>query len=220
MSDITRPIEPFELTQGFGDNPANYAQFGLKGHNGWDLKTVFLDTPQGRRFILSSWNSKFYGKGNEGNGGYGLYFEVIVELKNTWKLTFAHCLSIENFIEKKEGETMGISDSTGNVTGPHLHLTTKKGKLVNGIFQSDNYNNGYFGAIEPQEFFNELRAVKYPNNPVPTDPRTFLGLSKEYWLQVEKDRKDLMVQVGDLNEKLKTVRENTKNEIIEKIKNI
>jgi len=43
MSDITRLIEPFELNHGFGENPANYVRFGLKGHNGWDLKTKFPD---------------------------------------------------------------------------------------------------------------------------------------------------------------------------------
>jgi hypothetical protein len=160
MADITRPIEPFELTQGFGENPADYARFGLKGHNGWDLRTKFPDTPNGFRNILSSWISKFYTQGNEGNDGFGLYFEVIVQLYNTYKLTFAHCQSVEIFQSKNEGETMAISDNTGNSTGSHLHLTIKKGSLVNGKFNSDDYNNGYFGAIEPQLFFDELRKYK------------------------------------------------------------
>lgn len=160
MSDITRPIEPFELNQGFGENPANYARFGLKGHNGWDLKTKFPDTPQGFRNILSSWPSKFYAQGNEGNDGFGLYFEVIIQLYNTYKLTYAHCKSIESFENKNEGDAMAISDNTGNSTGSHLHLTVKRGQLSNGKFSSDNYSNGYFGAINPQEFFDELRKYK------------------------------------------------------------
>lgn len=160
MADITRPIEPFELNQGFGENPADYARFGLKGHNGWDLKTKFPDTPQGFRNILSSWASKFYAQGNEGNDGFGLYFEVIVQLYNTYKLTYAHCKSIESFESKNEGDTLAISDNTGNSTGSHLHLTVKRGQLQNGKFVSDNYNNGYFGAINPQEFFDELRKYK------------------------------------------------------------
>lgn len=160
MADITRPIEPFELNQGFGENPADYARFGLKGHNGWDLKTKFPDTPQGFRNILSSWASKFYAQGNEGNDGFGLYFEVIVQLYNTYKLTYAHCKSIESFENKNEGDTLAISDNTGNSTGSHLHLTVKRGQLQNGKFVSDNYNNGYFGAINPQEFFDELRKYK------------------------------------------------------------
>lgn len=160
MSDIVRPIEPFELTQLFGVNPADYAKFGLAGHNGWDFRTKWPDTPKGQRYILASWLSQFYGKGNEGTGGYGLYFETIIKLQNTYKLTFAHCLSIEAFIQRNEGEHMAISDNTGNSTGSHLHLTVKRGNLVGGKFINDNQNNGYFGAINPQEFFDELRKIK------------------------------------------------------------
>lgn len=162
MSDIIRPIEPFELTQGFGENPSNYKRFGLAGHNGWDLRTKYPDTPQGHRNIFASFYSKLFKVGDEGNDGFGKYFEVTVKLNSTWKLTYAHCLSIESFTTKNEGEVMAISDSTGNSTGSHLHLTVKKGVLSGGAFVSDNYNNGYFGAVNPQEFFDELR--EYKNN--------------------------------------------------------
>lgn len=167
-SDIWRPIEPFQLTQGFGENPDAYKRFGLAGHNGWDLKTKYPDTPNGHRSIFASWLSKFYKSGNEGNDGFGLYFEVIVELFNTYKLTYAHCDSFEHFVEKKEGISMGISDNTGNSSGPHLHLTVKRGSIINNMFQSENYNNGYFGAINPQIFFDELREYikKYGRNPI------------------------------------------------------
>lgn len=171
MADIIRPIEPFELTQGFGENPQDYARFGLKGHNGWDLRTKYPDTPQGHRFILASWLSNFYATGDEGNDGFGKYFEVIVTLNNTWKLTYGHCLAIDSFTTKNEGESMGISDNTGNSTGDHLHLTAKKGTLSNGKFQSFDPNNGYFGAVNPQGFFDELRAFKQNNSSVaPTTP--------------------------------------------------
>lgn len=164
---VIYPIQPKELTQGFGENPAAYARFGLKGHNGWDFKTKFSDTPLGKRYIFASHLSKFYTKGNQGNDGFGLYFDVLVQLKSLWKLTYAHCASIETFTEKKPGEQMAISDNTGNSTGAHLHLTTKKGKLVNGVFQADNNDNGYFGAVDPQLFFTELDQF---TNSQPTAP--------------------------------------------------
>lgn len=162
MADIVRPIEPFELTQGFGENPASYAKFGLKGHNGWDLRTKYPDTPQGHRNIMASWLMKYYRRGTDPTG-YGEFFETVCQLKSIWKLTYAHCLTIENFDTKNEGENMAISDNTGNSTGSHLHLTVKRIKIVNGQHEVQDYNNGYFGAVNPQEYFDELRAYKKAN---------------------------------------------------------
>lgn len=189
MSDIIRPIEPFELTQGFGENPASYARFGLDGHNGWDFRTKFSDTPKGQRDIMASWLMEFYRQGDEGNDGYGKYFETVCRLQSTWKLTFAHCHSIQSFSKKSEGETMAISDSTGNViprgeAGAHLHFTVKKILIVNGVHQVQNYNNGFFGAVDPQEFFDDLRAYKKAHGkPVETgglmvqvDDKTFANM--------------------------------------------
>jgi hypothetical protein len=160
MADIQRPIEPFQLTQEFGVNKANYARFGLDGHNGWDFKTKFPDTPDGHRAILASFPSTLYVVGNEGNDGYGKYFDVIVQLKKTWKLTYAHCHSIRDFHTVAESEQMAISNNTGNSTGAHLHLTVKEGTLKDGKFISNNPNNGFKGAVNPQLFFDELREFK------------------------------------------------------------
>ncbi len=193
MTDIVRPIEPFELTQLFGVNPDSYRRFGLAGHNGWDLRTKFSDTPQGHRNILASWFSEFYSRGDEGNDGFGKYFEVIVKLKSTWKLTYAHCLSIESFSKKNEGEIMAISNSTGNSTGDHLHITVKRGSLNNGKFVSENYNNGYFGAVNPQEFFDELREFKKTAATQPTSPQitTQTKIPQVYDWEVQKIRSEI-----------------------------
>lgn len=156
MADIIRPIEPFQLTQGFGENPASYAKFGLAGHNGWDLRTKHPDTPDGKRDILASWLMEFYRRGSDPTG-YGIFFETICRLKRTWKLTFGHCDHVLDFKTKRAGETMAISDNTGNSTGSHLHLTVKPIRIENGQHINLEQNNGYFGAINPQEFFDELR---------------------------------------------------------------
>lgn len=180
MADITRPIEPFDLTQIFGVNPKTYAQFGLNGHNGWDFKTKFPDTPEGFRNIWASWLSQFYRKGHD-RKGYGHFFEVIIRLKSTWKLTYAHCKSIETFAMKNEGESMAISDNTGFSTGSHLHLTTKRIKMVGGKVQVLDHGNGYFGAVNPQEFFDEVREAKHHVKPEPSmDPLNYVPTKKDY----------------------------------------
>ncbi len=160
MADITRPIEPFELTQGFGENPDDYKRFGLAGHNGWDFRTRFDDTPNGERDILCSWRMELYKLGDEGKDGYGKFFETVCQLYSTWKLTFGHCKAIQTFNTRFEKESMATSDNTGNSTGPHLHFTVKRIKVIDGQHQVLDYNNGYFGAVDPQEFFDELRKFK------------------------------------------------------------
>jgi len=198
MVDITRPIEPFELTQGFGENPSSYVRFGLKGHNGWDFKTKWPDTPKGNRYIMASWVVDFYKQGNEGNDGYGLFFETVCQLYSTWKLTYAHCASVEPFTRTTESQAMGVSDNTGNSTGAHLHLTVKRIKIVNGKHEVQDYGNGYFGAINPQEFFDELRKFKATGK----DPKPVDGLL----MQIEKE----------LFEKLVT-KSTTRDEIVKQL---
>lgn len=180
MADIVRPIEPFYLTQGFGDNPASYAKFGLAGHNGWDLRTKWTEeyrddarkiiikaTPTGKRPILASCYIQHYRTASD-PGGYGNFFEGVTQLYSTWKLTFAHCSEIYKWKQKNEGEHMAISGSTGNSTADHLHLTVKRIKIVDGVHQVLGYSNGYFGAVNPQLFFDELRQWLKEKGEVPT----------------------------------------------------
>lgn len=223
MADITRPIEPFELTQGFGNkliiNGVDiYAKYGLAGHNGWDLRTKFPDTPQGRRVILSSWLSKHYKTADEGAIGYGKYFEVIVKLENLWKLTYGHCQSIETFQEKKEMESMAISDTTGNSTGDHVHLTVKRGFMDGTAFKHYDQTNGFFGAVSPQIFFDELRRVKKSSiiEDVITDStkipqidgmevqkiKSLLADLNKNNEDLKRDNRELQTQINNLNGKI------------------
>src|SRR3990167_5371768 len=174
--NVTLPIDPFNLTQEFGINAEIYKKFGLAGHNGWDVRTIYPDTPGGRRFILAPQKVQFYKQAID-PPGYGNYFEVITKAKSIWKHTFAHCASIEAFLEKEQGDHMAISDSTGNVTGPHLHWTVKRIKIVNGAHEVQNYNNGFFGAVNPQEYLDEVRSYN-GSQPMPT---TDLTISKEQY---------------------------------------
>lgn len=120
----------YRLTQGFGENPAIYAQFGLKGHNGidWGLPsgTPVLAMESGTARVL------------EDLAGYGHYIEVT----GRYKIAYAHLQKALIFSGPvNEGQAIGISDNSGFSTAPHLHITVKP--------IPQNNNNGYFGATDP-----------------------------------------------------------------------
>lgn len=130
----TRP----RISQDFGENPAMYAQFGLNGHNGLDLAV-----PVGTQLFAPI--EGMVSIGNDGNGGYGKYIEII---KDNLKVILGHLSEFD----VKDGqyvymcEKVGLSGNTGFSTGPHLHLgmkNMKDGKVL-------NYDNGFKGAINPR----------------------------------------------------------------------
>lgn len=201
-SDIYRVIEPFNLTQGFGDNPAAYKKFGLAGHNGWDHRTkvteditlangrVVKATPNGKRDLIATWFLNLYKIGFDPDG-YGTYFEVLVQLYSTWKITYGHCTSVHSWQVRSEGDAMATSGSTGNSTGDHVHETVKRIKIVNGTHEVQNYNNGYFGAVNPQEFYNELRKWKIEKGTTPS-PVPVEGGSMDMYQGFDLDNKPSM----------------------------
>ena len=130
----------FRLTQKFGENPAMYAQFGMKGHNGLDYglptKTQ-VTAPHDGKVIETAFDA----------GGYGNY----IKIENTKEgSVLAHLASFQVKVGDtvSEGQPIGLSDNTGNSTGPHLHW---------GYYLFPrNRQNGYAG------FINQLPLIATP----------------------------------------------------------
>ena len=135
----------FRLTQGFGENPAAYAKFGLKGHNGLDygLPTATqVIAPHGGKIIEAT----------NDPGGYGLYIKIEDAAQGS---VLAHLQSFQVKVGDmvNEGQPIGLSDNTGNSTGPHLHWGYYK--------QPRNRQNGYAGFIDQLPL---LTTAPAPNN--------------------------------------------------------
>jgi hypothetical protein len=120
------------ITQRFGENPADYARFKLKGHNGVDYG-VPMNTP-----IYSACNGVVLTVSDDVQG-YGQYIKVAA---GNYYVIYGHlsCILVKVGENVTTGQVIARSGSTGNSTGPHLHFEIRQAGLE---------GNGYFGAVDP-----------------------------------------------------------------------
>jgi murein DD-endopeptidase MepM/ murein hydrolase activator NlpD len=132
------------LTQRFGENLNDYAQFGMKGHNGADWAA-----PKGTPVRAVHDGRVEFGDDPK---GYGKFARLYFDLEFTWDCIYGHFDRYEGVNRKvKAGDVVGYVDSTGFSTGHHLHFGIRKIKQGTVV----DYNNGYFGYIDPLPFFKE-----------------------------------------------------------------
>ncbi len=127
------------VTQGFGQSPEVYSQFGLAGHNGIDFGVDIGTT-------VYAPNDGVATVKDDGTKGYGLH--VIIKSDRRFSL-LAHLseVSVQNGQNISQGDPVGKSGMTGFSTAPHLHWTFKL--LSNGVVL--HKDNGYEGAIDVTE---------------------------------------------------------------------
>ena len=128
------------ITQGFGQNPDVYSQFGYDGHNGIDFGvdegTLVYAPHDGTAKVV-----------DDGSNGYGLY--VILEDANRLSLLGHLSESLVSDGQRVyQGDPIAKSGNSGFSTNPHLHWTYKI--LNNFIVQ--NEGNGYDGAVDVTEY--------------------------------------------------------------------
>lgn len=136
-----QPLNLTELlsfkSQGFGENPAIYAQFNLAGHNGLDW-----GCPQGTHVYAA--HDGIAVQGSDSSGGVGITVNGL-----ECKTVYWHLSKIMKTGDVKAGDLIGLSGNTGFSTGPHLHfglkLTDTNGKVL-------NRNNGFDGAVDPSPY--------------------------------------------------------------------
>lgn len=191
MKRLTFPLRraPY-VTQEFGENPDYYKRFSvdgvpLKGHNGIDFRAE-LGTE-----VVASDSGFAQEVVDQGTKGYGKYIKIIHEWGET---VYAHLNSfkIKQGEQVTKGQTIGLSGSTGNSTGPHLHY----GVRVNPYNRKDGwggYTNpspllfeGESGDSLPQWLINFLSEKQIPLGRAESAVRQWAGDSSE--LNAEKDK--------------------------------
>ena len=144
------PGVDYRITQGFDERPEVYKQFGLHGHNGFDLAPAVAGTPGVTVYAPHDGMAYQY---NELDTGFGKYVEIVFTsaLLGGRKSVLAH---LQDFLVKKfqvvrQGDPIGIMGSTGFSSGIHLHWGYKK---LNTAGVTIDRNNGWKGAIDVSQY--------------------------------------------------------------------
>jgi len=115
---------PAIITQLYGRNPQWYLPFGLKGHEGLDLRAV-----SGSTIRAGAAGTVHRVETNPDSNNYGIHVRITsVHPEGTFKHVYAHLLEalVREGDEVVAGQPIGRADDTGNSRGSHLHLTLKR----------------------------------------------------------------------------------------------
>lgn len=149
----------------FGVCPPGYIELypllGMKGHTGTDLKAthgqpLYHCGPDGVVAEVQTEVERGLGLGIVSNDDF-----EIGDVKSKAKIRYWHLkgFNVKFGDQVKLGDLIGWCDNTGLSSGDHLHLELKP-VMKNSIGSYYNLlqNNGYFGSIDPEPYFNGLYA--------------------------------------------------------------
>ena len=122
------------VSQRFGETLADYAAFGMLGHNGVDYEAP-AGTP------VRAAHAGACRVGYDANG-YGNFVRVVT---GDYQTIYAHleAVQVDEDQTVEAGAQLGRVGSSGSSSGPHLHFGLK---IQNGA------NPGYFNWIDPLPF--------------------------------------------------------------------
>ena len=140
------PLKKVFLTQKFGERPDVYRQFGLKGHNGWDFRTRFIDSPLGKMECRPISDGKVVSCGFD-QGGFGYFCRI--QHDDGSQTVYGHFSQLRVKLGHRVNQltVIGITGNTGFSSGPHLHF----GYRPPGW--EKNANNGWRGYVDPKIIF-------------------------------------------------------------------
>jgi murein DD-endopeptidase MepM/ murein hydrolase activator NlpD len=121
---FVNPVPDAKLTSRYGSRKDPFNHYYHNFHGGIDMAAK-VGTP-----IIASSDGEVVFTGR--NGGFGN--TVVIQHKNGFKTTYAHCsrILVESGDSVRMGRIIGLVGRTGNATGAHLHFEVmKNGRLMN-----------------------------------------------------------------------------------------
>ena len=156
------PTDYEVITQVFGNNPAYYAQFGLPGHEGVDIKA-----PLGSLLYAVDHGEVYEVVPYDDGHSYGA--RVRIKHADDYKTIYAHMeegsatVSVGDTVAP--GNIIGKPDNTGNIISgsSHLHLTLKNDRAYPG---GPLYIGYPYNIVDPTPFLLPYEPV-FPGEPPP-----------------------------------------------------
>ena len=120
-TSLIHPVAGAPISQHFYQNPEAYAQYGLPGHNGTDFAAPLSTPIRAIAAGIVAWADTDH--------DYGLYVRLWHEQLNVYSF-YAHMdrHAVAQGTLVTAGQVIGYVGSTGNSTGPHLHLEIRLAK--------------------------------------------------------------------------------------------
>lgn len=163
--ELHYPLDKITITQYFGERPEVYKPYA--GHNGIDLRTIYPDSPTGKRLIYAAASGIVSEVSNQGTKGYGKFIRL--RHNDGSETVYGHLSEqrVQNGQKVSQGEPIGISDNTGFSSAPHLHFAYRQAGY--------NQQNGYAGYVDPLPFL----VLAPPPTPLTAPPLTLLKKKDE-----------------------------------------
>lgn len=148
MARFVAPVAD-RITQQFGENPDYYRSLGQLGHTGIDygcsMGTSVRATGDGR--------VSFAGSGANHGGFLAVAGNAILLDHGDIYSAYSHVsrFAVSQGQQVSQGQVIGYSGNTGQVTGPHLHFEFW-GKPT-------NWQNGWSGRVNPNNYLSAAGAA-------------------------------------------------------------
>lgn len=142
MQYLYWPLDKIFVTQGFGVNAKYYARYGMKGHDGLDLRTRFSDSPLAHRYVSVA-SDGVVEEERYDKTGYGWHLRVRHPDGSLTIYGHNSKLYVRKGQHVKARQIIALSGNTGDSSGPHVHFEYRPAGW------EQHKNNGFAGAEDP-----------------------------------------------------------------------